>query len=160
MPHPSIVFILKLVLLLSTSDSGTGTSWNTLSEAEKESMQTGRSMLVYVHAPWCGPCLKMEKEVFPEVEPLLNRFALAGLDYDDHESLVKAFGHYKSPFEWATHFGAEATPAFILLSPDHNVITQVHGFIDSRSFGLLLSYVSTNAYKHASFEHYVASIQQ
>ena len=117
-----------------------------------------RPLLVYVQAPWCGPCAKMEKEVFPEVWPLMKRFARAKVNFDDNESELLAFGERKTPFEWATTFGAEATPTYILLSPDGRVLGSASGFVDAKSFSLILAYVSTNAYQHATFEEYIASV--
>ena len=149
------LFLFALVIA-STLDA---TRWQTLTEAADEARIEHKPVLVYVHAPWCGPCLKMEKEVFPEVEPLLKRFALAELDYDDNESSIAAYGEVQSPFNWAVRYGAEATPTFVLLTSTGSVITRASGFIDIRGFSILLSYVATNAYNHSSFEDYAASVR-
>lgn len=133
-------------------------AWQSLPAALEAGRHANKPVLVYIHAPWCGPCLKMEQEVFPEVASLLDRFALGALNYDDNESTVAVAGNTRTPLAWATHYGAAATPSFVLLTPAGDVVTTVSGFVESRAFGLLLAYVSTNAYKHASFEQYVASI--
>ena len=134
------------------------TSWTYFSTAVKEARNDRKPLLVYVHAPWCGPCLKMEQDVFPEVEPLLNRFTRTALDFDDNESIITAYGKSRSPFAWATHLGATATPSFILLTPDGSIITTTTGFIDARGFSILLSYAATKAYQHATIEEYATSI--
>lgn len=153
--------LLLILLALSVHDEGAvkDFAWLTLTRAAEEARAENKPILVYVHAPWCGPCLKMENEVFPEVETLLKRFALAGLDYDDNETSIKAYGNTHSPFEWAIRYGAEATPTFILLTPTGAVVTWASGFIDTRGFSLLLAYVATKAYIHTSFKEYAASIQ-
>lgn len=133
--------------------------WLSLDVAAEEARGGKKPLLLYVHAPWCGPCLKMERDVFSEVEPLLKRFALAALDYDDNESSITAYGITRTPFGWATHYGAEATPTFILLTPTGSIITRASGYIDTRGFSLLLSYVATRAYNHTSFEDYAATVQ-
>lgn len=133
--------------------------WQSLPAAFEEARHESKPILVYVHAPSCGPCLKMEEEVFPEVAPLLDHFARGRLNFDDNESTLNVLGNTRSPLAWAMHFGAAATPSFVLLTPAGDLVTTVSGFVEPRGFELLLAYVSTNAYKHASFEHYVASIQ-
>lgn len=153
--------VLLILLLLSLPDRSTtdNAPWQTLTKAAEQARAESKPVLVYIHAPWCGPCLKMEREVFPEVEVLLKRFALASLDYGDNESSIKAFGSTHSPFEWAIRYGAEATPTFVLLTPTGSVVTRASGFIDTRGFSLLLAYVATRAYNHTSFEDYAATIQ-
>ncbi len=151
----TLIYVLSMALITpGTLD------WLSLPEALQQAKATQRPVLVYVSAPWCGPCLKMENEVFAEVKPLLKRFVLAGLDYDDNESSVTAYGNTNSPFGWAMHYGAEATPTFILLTPTGSVVTRASGFIETRGFSLLLAYVATGAYRHTSFEDYAASTQQ
>lgn len=151
--------VLVLLPFLAFSAVIHDPKWQSLSDAAEVARTENIPLLVYVHAPWCGPCLKMEKDVFPTIAPLMNRFSLAGLDYDDNESLVEAYGNKLSPLEWAIRYGAEATPTFILLTPDGSLITRASGYIDTQGFSLLLSYVATNAYHHTSFEDYVATIQ-
>ena len=153
------LFLIFLAFSVVDKGSVKDITWLTLTQATEEARMENKPILVYVHAPWCGPCLKMEKEVFPEVEVLLNRFALAELDYDDNETSIKAYGHTSSPIEWAIRYGAEATPTFILLTPSGAVVTRASGFIDTKGFSVLLAYVATKAYNHTSFEEYAASVQ-
>ena len=85
--------------------------------------------------------------------------ALAELDYDDNESTVSAFDHTRTPLSWATYFGAETTPTFVLLTPEGAIITQVSGYVEAQGFSLLLAYVVTKAYNHVTFEDYARSVQ-
>ncbi|MEL6612603.1 MAG: thioredoxin family protein, partial [Bacteroidota bacterium] len=123
-------------------------TWASLPDAFAEAAATDRPVLVYVHAAWCGPCRQMEAAVFPEVAPLLARFARAELDYADHESHLTLGDHTRSPFAWAQHFGATGTPAFILFEPDGTLITRVQGTQSVDAFALLLAYVATDAYQY------------
>ena len=156
-----LMHVLILVMALHSwgPDSSNTIEWLSLTAAVDEALEKEKPILVYVHAPWCGPCLQMERDVFPEVKPLLNRFALAGLNFDDNESLISAFEFARSPFEWATYFKAESTPTFILITPDGSIITRVAGYIDTQEFSVLLAYIATNAYKHSSFEDYATRIK-
>jgi len=128
--------------------------WGTLPEVLATHAET-RPVLVYVHAPWCGSCRKMEREAFPAATPLLGRFARARLDFDDRDSALTVGGVTKSPFDWARHLGVGATPGFVFLDADGTVITSTTGGMTTESFRYLLAYVATGAYQHGAFEAYV-----
>ena len=135
-------------------------TWSSLPEALDRAAQTGLPIVLYIHASWCGPCRRMEQDVFPRSTPLLARFARAKLDFDEHDARLEIGGVRQSPAAWARHFGADATPAFVLLAPDGAVIARATGFLDTDHFHLLLAYVATGAYRHASFETYVSVASQ
>ncbi|MEM6784193.1 MAG: thioredoxin family protein [Bacteroidota bacterium] len=153
-------FATLLLTLLASATPGTDdVTWASLPDAFAEAAATDRPVLVYVHAAWCGPCRQMEAAVFPEVAPLLSRFARAELDYADHESRLVVGDHARSPFAWAQHFGAAGTPTFVLLEPDGTPITRVQGSQSVDAFALLLAYVATDAYQHTDFASYAAHAQ-
>lgn len=102
----------------------------------------------------------MERDVLPEAAPLLRRFARARLRYDDHDARLVVGGLRQSPAVWARHFGAAATPSFIILDPDGAPITRAIGYLDVASFGVVLAYASTGAYRHATFEAYARRVLQ
>lgn len=150
-----VLSALLMLLVAPGSDVWAQPIWARLDEALAKAAGEAMPVLVYVHAPGCGPCLKMERDVFPRVTPLLGRFARAGLDLDDRESRITVGEVTLSPAEWALRLGAEATPSFVLLAPGGSVITRVTGYTEERGFGLLLAYVATGAYRHADFGAYV-----
>ncbi|MEM8484061.1 MAG: thioredoxin family protein [Bacteroidota bacterium] len=147
------LLILMLGLLASVPAQN---DWHSLSEALPLAAKQQQPVLVYVSAPWCGPCLTMEAEVFPKAAPLLARFVKARLRYDDNDSRIQLGHRVLTPFEWTQHLGIEATPGFVVLDHAGNVLTQHTGYLDSKSFNLLLAFIATDAYKHASFEVYVS----
>ncbi|RMH66727.1 MAG: thioredoxin family protein [Bacteroidetes bacterium] len=130
--------------------------WHTLPEALAEARQTRRPVLVYATAPWCGLCRRMERDVFPAVRPLLARFVLAELRFDDHDTTLSLGGRAQTPFARGRDLGIEATPGIALLAPDGTRITHATGYLDAASLSLLLAYVATGAYRHASFATYAA----
>lgn len=160
----AFLFMLVSTLLATGSESRAQSAepvqWQPLDAAFAEARDTDRPLLVYVHAAWCGPCRRLERETFPVVQALLDRFARAELDFDDRESRVGIDGVNRSPFDWARHLGLEAPPGFVFLEPDGTLITRVVGFQDAETLGLPLAYVATGAYRHVSFEDYVNRIRQ
>ena len=149
MPH----FLLSLIFLLGTTAKDV--EWLNLPEAFTQAQEEQTPLLIYVQAPWCGPCKVMERDVFPQTTPLLKRFTLARLNFDDHESTVSFAGRQMTSFDWAQHMGIEATPGFVLTEPDGTIITHFTGYLDKQRFSLLLAFVATGAYQHDSFKDYV-----
>ena len=162
--HMKTMLPLLLILLWTTGSPDDPTrldadslQWQSLPQALEDAAGKQQPILIYVHAPWCGPCLR---DLFPEVAPLLERFALARLDLGNHDPLIEVAGLTQSPAAWARHFGADTTPAFVFLAPDGTIITRVTGFQDVQGFSLLLAYVATGAYRHATLESYAQSTNQ
>lgn len=156
----SALGLLAVVLAMQPARAGDadGFAWRALPEAIEEASTTQQPVLVYVQAAWCGPCRAMERDVFPEVGPLLGRFALARLDFDDHDTLAPPGSGERSPSDLARDLGAEATPSFILLDSHGVPIIRAAGYQPAREFALLLAYVVSGAYRHASMEDYVRQI--
>ncbi|MEO1572877.1 MAG: thioredoxin family protein [Bacteroidota bacterium] len=154
-------FLLALLVHASPGPASVAedVTWASLPDAFAKAAATEQHVLIYVHAAWCGPCRQMEAAVFPEVAPLLARFAHAELDYADHESRLTLGDHTRSPFAWAQHFGAAGTPTFVLLEPDGTPITRVQGAQTTGAFALLLAYVATDAYQHTDFASYAEQTQ-
>lgn len=157
---PNILLLLSLWPGSLQAQPASAPSWASLPQAWEAAQAAERPLLLYIHAAWCGPCLQMERDVFPEAAPLLRRFALAKLDFDDHETPLLFEGRTQSPFAWARHFGASAPPAFVLLDADGILLTRTTGALDARSFTLLLAYVATGAHRHTPFEAYIRQTTQ
>lgn len=105
--------------------------WLSLPEALAVSQTEGRPALVYVHAAWCVPCQRLERETFPEaaVANRLGRFALATLVIDDHDREHRVGPYRLSEADWAARLGAEGTPTLVLLAPDGAVLARQRGFL-------------------------------
>lgn len=154
------LLLLALLGVGSPSAKGQHTTtnslaWQTLPQALENMATTRRPVLIYVQAPWCGPCRRMERDVFPPLTPLLARFILARLDFDEHDAQFELNGVTQSAAAWARHLGADTTPCFIFLDRNGSVITRTTGFIEPQGFGLLLAYVATGAQRHTTFAEYV-----
>jgi hypothetical protein len=71
----------------------TGISWETdLTAARNKARERGVPLLIHWYATWCGPCQRMDREVFtdPDVISLLNgQFVPVHLDVDKADPLLK-----------------------------------------------------------------------
>lgn len=126
-----IIRTATLALLLITTGSSIP-GWSSLSEALHLAAEEGKPVVVYVSAPWCGPCLRLERETFMNkyVQERLSRVARAGLRIDGHDRIQRIAGYRLSEAEWAVQLGIESTPALVFLSPDGTVLGIHQGFID------------------------------
>lgn len=129
--------------------------WLSFDEGLEWAAAEQRPLFVYVQAAWCGPCRLLERTVFPELAPLMKRFILTRLDFDDHDAPVKSGSIGVSPFERSLLLGAQATPAIVLLAPDGTLIARSTGYRSADELGLLLAYVATGAYRHATLQAYL-----
>ena len=160
-PHPRALLAIGLLgfaVLASCAHAhaaGGEARWSTLPDALAAAQQDERLVLVYVHAPWCGLCVRMERDVFPAAQPLMDRFALARLDFDDHQTHLEVGGRLQSPFDLARDYGVIAPPTLLILHGDGSLLTRIDGYVDAEVLPLLLAYASTGAYRHASFEAYL-----
>lgn len=161
MSHSKIIpFLVLLVGVgLARGQEPAPLAWLRLDHALEQAKSQNRPILVYVQAAWCGPCRRMEQDVFPAMHPLLERLIRTRIDYDDHERLLHVGQQALSPFDWARHFGVDATPGFVLLAPDGMLIAQSTGYLDPKAFSLFLAYAVTGAYRHTSFKTYAEQTQ-
>jgi len=74
--------------------------------------QTGRPLFVHFWAPWCSPCMRIERDVFtqPAIHQVINsQFVPVKLNLDDHRLL-------------AVRYHVSAIPTDVILSPQADLI--------------------------------------
>ena len=105
--------------------------WQPFPAALSDAASAERPALIYVHAVWCSPCRRLERETFsdPDIAATLRRFALGELTFDDHDQTHRIGDYRLNEAAWAAHLGAESTPALIFLGPDGAVLARQHGFL-------------------------------
>lgn len=92
--------------------------WHDFQQAKAEAQRIGRPMLVHFHASWCGPCEKMEKEIFSDREVqefLASNFIPVKVDCS-------------TPNPLADEFNIELLPADLVVSPDGQSLSKTKGF--------------------------------
>ncbi|HWA97402.1 MAG TPA: thioredoxin family protein [Pirellulales bacterium] len=107
--------VALLVANTCLADSG-GLVWQSdFAAAQRSASQQNRLLLVHFGAPWCQPCLRLEKHVFHQPgfgRELAGRFVAVKLNYDDNRDL-------------ALRFGVQAIPADVILTPQGQMIQRV-----------------------------------
>ncbi|MFQ6673264.1 MAG: thioredoxin family protein [Fidelibacterota bacterium] len=97
-------------------------SWLTnLEEAKNRASRENRLILVDFWAEWCGPCLRMDGEVWnqPAIGHLASKFVLLRVDVDREEPLT----------QW---YQVDVIPAVLLLDSFGNKLAHVVGYRSSR----------------------------
>lgn len=95
--------------------------------AQLRAQQTGKPILVYFHADWCGPCHAMENKVFPEVKVIRASRAWVPVKID-----------LEAEPELAARFEIENPPTIIFLQPDGTVFQTSVGYNDAPGLGKVL----------------------
>ncbi|MDR1081178.1 MAG: thioredoxin family protein [Deltaproteobacteria bacterium] len=127
---------------------GTGLKTFSPNDAAQEARNTGKYAVLYFWATWCGNCAFFDANVIPDkrvVESLNSSFAMAPIDYDQSEALVRMFR-------------IRAVPTFIFLDPDGKPVTVLPGAVPADIFTAVLSYVSSGSYKTMDFEKFATDL--
>lgn len=104
--------------------------WHAFEDAMAIADSTGKPIFVDIGAPWCGWCLKMKKEVYPELgEALYEKYIFTRLNRDDNRSSINFRGRKLSPLEITRELGVQDVPAIVILSPDGKYVTHLSGYI-------------------------------
>ena len=117
--------------------------WLPFDKAVAKAADTQSWLVVDVWAPWCGWCLKMQKETYPALpDELVDKFVLTKLNYDKTDKGFTFRGVRVSALELIRKFNVESVPAVIFLSKDAEYQFHISGFIDSDSLENILNEVS------------------
>lgn len=121
--------LMVAVLSCAAACAGSGPGWSASFEAAEET--AGRRsvpLLVHFHAAWCGPCRKMEQQVFSS---LAVQRAL-------QEGLVAVQVETSRRPDVAQRFGATTIPRDVVIYPDGTVETLGVGFVPPPAYLALL----------------------
>lgn len=86
----SLVFLLFLV---STTNAQSINWFKDFKQASQLAQETGKPMLLDFTAPWCKPCLEMDKSFWtrPDVIELASNFIAVKVDFDNDTKLVRKY---------------------------------------------------------------------
>jgi len=158
---------VALVLLVACSlfgvagpdtDSGR-VEWKTFGEAVKSARASGKLIMVDVYTTWCGWCKKMDRSTYADekvVDYLGRHFEAVKLNAESnrrHEFQGKSY----TERELAKGFGASGYPTTVFLSADEKFITAVPGYMDAKTFLLVLEYIKDKRYQDVSWKEFVKS---
>jgi thiol-disulfide isomerase/thioredoxin len=80
---------LTVALVLHASLLGAGST--SYADAHRETVETGKPLLVMVGTDWCGPCQQMKKSILPQVDKhgVLKQVSFAHVNADKESELAR-----------------------------------------------------------------------
>ena len=163
-------FLTLWMLLLAASSSvyaqkqaeiDSGFEWLSLSEAQQQAQQTGKKILLFGYAEWCGYCRKTRRETFPDSTVLaaIKQYYLpVQLDTESGEEITYNGENLKA-FELARYLRITSYPTHFFIDAEGAILGAQPGFLEPDIYTPLLNFVGSDAYKDQSFEEYFESME-
>jgi thioredoxin-related protein len=154
----SLAFLLHLgaMPLQAQEVRSTAVEWYNFDEAGRLASESGKSILIFFEAEWCGFCKKMHRVVFtdPMVQGLMEEhFIPVKIDIESKKELTYK-GDKMSYKAFSQLMKLQATPTTIFLQSDHSVIGNKPGYMNTTEWSVLLKYIYTNNWKDSSYESF------
>lgn len=161
----AVIFLLLLCtaatpLAAQTTDTQV-VEWFDFEEAFDRAREDSATVILFMEADWCTYCKKMKREVFPdkEVAKLINRhFYMVSVDIESDRPLIWKDREWTEK-EFSQHLDLYATPTFVFMSPEQDVIGSKPGYTEKEVLVTLLGYISSGAVEQMSFEEYLKSFK-
>jgi thiol-disulfide isomerase/thioredoxin len=126
-------------------------SW---SQVKEKAAKENRNIFIDAYATWCGPCKKMDAQVYPNenVGAFINKHFISIKVQQDQTAADKE--NIKSWYNDATYIMAEykveAFPTLLFLTADGKLMHRAIGFHDTTAFSELASVSLTDPIGHLS----------
>ena len=157
--YPSSAFgqYTQATLQSNAAASSVDTEWLAFDKALEKAEKRAKKVLIFVDAPWCGWCKKMDTSFFknPGYKQTLDaHFVATRLAIADRETMFTYKNRRLSAADLCELFGATQTPATVFLDSFGAVITIFPSYAEPEFYDRLLTYIGTEAYKSMSFEEF------
>lgn len=119
-------------------------------EGLEKAAKENKNMIVDFYTDWCHWCKVMDEKTFnhPEVaRKLSDRFVTVRINAEDPNQKVTFKGHTFNHIELTRAFQVTGFPSLAFISPQHEVITVLPGYIPAEQFGYILDYIDQKCWE-------------
>jgi len=130
----AIFFALPALVSAQATEAEPNPWLTDLEAATKQAAETNRLVLVHFWAPWCSPCMRLEREVFSHrgLAPALDRqFVRCKLNDDKSQKISQ-------------QFGIESLPADVIITPQGQVLAKIPSPQSASEYVSQMSQVAAN----------------
>ncbi len=117
-----------------------------LEKAAKEN----KNMIVDFYTDWCHWCKVMDEKTFKNAEiakKLNDRFVTVRINAEDPNQKVTFKGRTFNHIELTRAFQVTGFPSLAFISPQHEVITVLPGYIPAEQFSYILDYIDQKCWE-------------
>jgi thioredoxin-related protein len=140
-----------------TENKNASLQWRSFDEGVTLTKQENKKLLIDVYTDWCGWCKKMDKEVYGNeaVKNILGKkFVVVKLNAESNKTLTFN-GNTMSEMAFAQGAGVTGYPTTIFIDSDTKPITLLPGYVESKEFFKILTYIGDNHYKTTKYEDFL-----
>ena len=155
--HLVILIPAVFALFAFSSLPSADISWYDLKEAQQMAKLNDKKVLVYAEASWCGYCKKMDAEVFPvqAVQDSMKKYYYPVRVDIESDNKIIFNGETMTESQFARKHSVKGTPTTFFVNAEGKILGAQPGFIPSKVFKNLLSFVGSGAFGKMEFEEYV-----
>lgn len=160
-----VAALLAALPASSAAQSDDTASWvqempiRSMANAFADAEASGKFVFVYIYAPWCPYCQRIEEEVYTDadVQRLMNEhFVMVRVNGDDAEEMHQFQGESVAAPALMRQLGARGFPTLLFMEPSGDAIGALPGAVERSDFVLLMRYVGTGAFRNQSLEEFVS----
>lgn len=130
--------------------------WMGIEQALAAGKLSTRKIFIYVHAPWCPYCRRMNTEILndPEVQEAIGAYFSPVRINTESAETVRYFEYEMSEREFAGALRNESLPTIYFMSAEGEVFAHQPGLLPREALLKLVHFVGSDAYKEISFDAY------
>lgn len=131
----------------------------TFNEGLEKASQEKKNMIVDFYTDWCHWCKVMDEKTFNNddvAKKLSDRFITVRLDAENPKETGTFKGRTFNNLELTRAFGVSGFPSLAFISPEHEVITVMPGYIPAEQFIYILDYIDQKCWeKKMSLDEFI-----
>lgn len=131
----------------------------TFNEGLEKAATEKKNMIVDFYTDWCHWCKVMDEKTFNAdsvAKKLSDRFVTVRINAENPNESATFKGRTFNNIELTRAFGVTGFPSIAFISPEHEVITVMPGYIQAEQFSYILDYVDQKCWeKKMSLEEFI-----